>query len=289
MSQSLPVKRSRDTASPKRVDLPLRQYLPSAFEFVRLTLAFLSWEIRAHLRRPAFYVLLLLSTLVAGWNFSLLLTVLMSGHVVPLRQADDPLAQFLGPNLFLVLTLMFITPLLTMGLVAEERRRGLWELTLIAPTSAWRPILAKLIAAWLGTLCCLAPWMGCLLALRFWPGIGLEFDLGHLIGGSVGLAVVCLTLTAIGVTASAVCRSPFAAGVVAGIGMAGVLLLSLLPRLLRHWQIHEAWVTAAERWACWEHLARFSTGEIDPRLILGHLSVTLFLLWIAVQAAAVRD
>ncbi len=247
------------------------------------------WEICGHFRRPAAYVMLLAATLVAGWHFSLLMTLLAQGRVVPLRQADDPLAQFLGPNVFLVFSLMLIVPVVTMGMVADERRRGIWEMLLTTPIQPWQVLTGKLAAAWGAVVVNVLPWICFLLALRYWPGIGLEFDHGYMIGGVIGIATISLSLCAVGLVCTTLCKAPFAASVATVSAMIGLLLLSLVPRAMLHWHIGEAWMSVAERFACWEHLAQFSTGAIDPSVICGHVSFAVFLLWIACQATRGHD
>lgn len=247
------------------------------------------WEILAHFRRPAAYVMLLAATLVAGWNFSLLITLLAQGRVVPLRQADDPLAQFLGPNVFLVFSLMLIVPVVTMGMVADERRRGIWEMLLTTSVQPWQVITGKFAAAWIAVVVNVLPWICCLLALRYWPGMGLDFDRGYVIGGVIGIATISLSLCAVGMVCTAVCKAPFAASVATVSAMIGLLVLSLAPRAMLHWRISEAWISLADRVACWEHLASFSTGAIDVRVICGHVTCSIFLLWIACQATRSRE
>ncbi|TWU06665.1 ABC-2 family transporter protein [Symmachiella macrocystis] len=247
------------------------------------------WEILGHFRRPAAYVMLLAATLVAGWHFSLLMTLLAQGRVVPLRQADDPLSQFLGPNVFLVFSLMLIVPVVTMGMVADERRRGIWEMLLTSPVQPWQVLTGKFAAAWVAVVVNVLPWICCLLALRYWPGIGLEFDRGYVIGGVIGIATISLSLCAVGMVCTTLCKAPFAASVATVSAMIGLLLLSIVPRAMLHWHIGEAWMSVAERFACWEHLARFSTGAIDPSVICGHVSFAVLLLWIACQATRGHD
>src|SRR5690242_3880913 len=108
------------TTSPRRSVLrPMADSLERTYFICR-------WELRAHFVRPATYGLLVALTLIAAWSFSWLVALLARG-VWPLAQAGAPIPQFLGANLFLVGTGTLLIPLLTMGLIADERRRGSWE------------------------------------------------------------------------------------------------------------------------------------------------------------------
>lgn len=267
--------------------LGLRANVPNFRDWLATTAAIVGWELRSALRRPTSYVLLLATTLVAGWNFSLLVTLLSRGQVVPLRAADDPLAQFLGPNVFLVFSLMLVVPVVTMGLVADERRRGLWEMLLTAPVQPVQALIGKLVAAWSQIVAATLPWLFYLLVLRY--ASGLEFDLGPVIGGCLGVAMLSLTLAAIGLLCSTICRAPFAAATSTAAAMIVLLLHSLLPRALAYWRLSEIWIERAGWVASWEHLAQFSRGLVDGRIVSGHVSFALLLLWLSVQASSQRD
>ncbi len=245
------------------------------------------WELRGYFRKPTSCVLLLACTLVAGWNFSLLVTLLSTGRVVPVQIADEPLAQFLGPNVFLVFSLMMVLPVVTMGVVADERRRGIWEMLLTAPVDVRQVIWAKFAAAWCVVVLNTLPWVYFISVLYLFGGG--DFDVGHLIGGCAGIATNCLTLCAIGVFCSACCRTPFAAAVATVGATIGLLLLSLLPRVLEYWRLSPLWVSSAKWLACWEHLAEFSSGVIDPRIVIGHITAAAVFLWLAVQVSELRQ
>src|SRR5439155_4308828 len=117
------------------------------------------WEIKAFFLRPVAYVMLLAAAILSGWSFSWLVTLLSRGMDPALRAADDPIAQFLGPNVFLIGACTLVIPLLTMNAIAEERRRGTWELLLTAPVSSLSVVLGKFIALWSLLMACLTPWI----------------------------------------------------------------------------------------------------------------------------------
>lgn len=261
------------------------------------------WEFKGFFLRPAAYLLLLAMSLLAGMSFSWLVTQISSGNSLALRPGDDPVFQFLGPNVFLVGSCTLLVPLLTMGLVADERRRGTWEALLTTGITPLEVLIGKLAAGWGMLLACLCPWLYFLAALRAWngrtkilwgwlpwfDGAGLSFDPGPVCGGAIGLAVVGLTLTAMGICCSSVCRGPLAAALLAFGGTLAALFLSLLPKALTFWQFPAERVELAGMFACWGHLERFSQGVIAPAVVLGHLSVCTLLLWIASQVVRWRD
>ena len=259
----------------------------------RTARAAFAWEFRTFFQRPSSYLLLLAATLTATWAFSWLITLLSRGTAIPVRTADDPVAQFLGPNLFLVGGCTLLIPLLTMNSIADERRRSTWEQLVTAPVSMPAVVAAKFAAAWLLLVVSFIPWVGFALVLRSWNGrmiswhgipwfdaSSLPFDWGSIWGGCAGVVVVGATLTAIGILCSGLCRRPLSAAVLTFGAMGLVLLMAFLPRLLERWNFSAAQLELIEAVSCWGHFARFSRGTIEPSLVTGHVTATILLLWL---------
>jgi ABC-2 type transport system permease protein len=255
------------------------------------------WELRSILHRPSSYIVLLATTFAGGWSFWWLLALLARGGGVTLRSADDPIVQFVGPNVFLVGICTLLVPLLTMSLVADERRRGTWELLLTSPVSHGEAIVGKFLATWCLLLAALAPWPYYLAVLRWWNGgtrmvwgfvpwfaeTGLPFDPGPVVGGMVGLAMIGATFVSLGIVCSSLCRRPVSAAIGAFVAMSALLVIGFLPRILVNQGFASERLLWIESISCWGHLARFASGAILPHVITGHLSACLALLWLATQ------
>ena len=266
---------------------------PALVQFVRKSAIVFFWELKAFFMRPAAYVLLLAAAILACWSFSWLVTLLSRGPQFALRAVDDPIAQFLGPNVFLIGGCMLLIPLLTMNAIADERRRGTWETTVTAPISAAAIVSGKFFALWCVFLTCLAPWLYCLVVLRFWngalnytgsaaPGLdpaGLSIDLGTVFAGWVGLAVVGATMVALGIFCSGLCRTAASAAMLTGLALTAILLIGLAPRIMEYWSFSGAQVHLVESISCWAHVERFSRGTIEPRIIAVHASLCATLVW----------
>jgi ABC-2 type transport system permease protein len=261
----------------------------------RLSTAVWAWEIKTFFRRPVSYLLLLGAALTAGWSFSWLVTLLSRGPSVALRAVDDPIVQFLGPNLFLIGACTLLVPLLTMNTIADERRSGRWEHLVTAPVSPLAIVLGKFAAAWCLLLVCLAPWMYYLVVLRWWNGsattiaAGLEFDFGPVVAGGVGLVTIGMTFTAIGLTCSASCRRAASAALLSFLAMGLMLLVGTAPRMLAYWNFPAESIRFVQALSCWGHVERFSRGVIEPSLVAGHLTATAILIWIAALTCRCGD
>ena len=265
------------------------------------TLAVARWESRLFFQRPATYGLLLAIIGVAGWSFSWLLTLLARGGGLMLRFGDDPVVQFLGPNVFLIGVATLLTPLLTMSLIAEERRRGTWELLLGSAASRGEILIGKWLAAWLQWSTILAPWWVYALVLRVWDGrvrwlwdwlpwpiAGINADLGATLAAAWGWLLVGAVCMAIGTCVSACSKSAAAAATLTLGAMCMLLLASLLPQALPLWHMSEA-VPWLQPFAIWSHLEQFSQGRLPWRLACGLLAATLGLLWLATVFSPLAD
>ncbi|MGE5194583.1 MAG: ABC transporter permease [Deltaproteobacteria bacterium] len=251
------------------------------------------WEIKTFFLRPTSYVLLLAAALLAGWGFSWLVTLLARGTDPALTADDDPIAQFLGPNVFLIGACTLLIPLLTMNAIADERRRGSWELLMTAPVSSLAVVLGKFAAIWCLFMACLAPWFYCLAVLGGWngrtkllwsfvpwpDGPGLAFDWGQACCGAIGLAIAGATFVAAGLFCSSLCRGPASAALLALLAMGTILMAGVVPRVLEYWSGSPESIRLVESISCWGHIQRFSRGVIEPGIIAGHVSVCAVLLW----------
>ena len=255
--------------------------------------AVFAWEIRSFFLRPVSYVLLLAAALTAGWSFSWLVTLLSRGPTVGLRPTDDPISQFLGPNVFLIGGCTLLVPLLTMNAIADERRRATWEQLLTAPVSPLAVVLGKFAALWCVWVTCLVPWLYHIVVLRLWngrfttvwggvpwfDGPGLAFDFGPVYGGFAAIALVGATFIAVGLFCSGLCRGPASAALLSLAAMGVILLVGVAPRVLAYWNFSAEQVRLVETVSCWGHVERFSRGVIEPRIVAAHLTVSAILLW----------
>jgi ABC-2 type transport system permease protein len=272
---------------------PARQLPAAAQRALREVTAVFAWEIRTFLLRPTSYVLLLAAAVLAGWSFSWLVTLLARGSDPALRPADDPIAQFLGPNIFLIGACTLLVPLLTMNAIADERRRASWELLLTTPVSRLTVVLGKFAALWCLFMMCLVPWFFHLAVLRCWngrvrflwkfipwsDGAALQFDWGPVVSSAIGFTIVGATFIAVGLFCSALCRGAATAALLALVAMTGILILGFAPRMLGYWNFSAESVRLIEAASCWGHIERFSRGVIAPPIVAGHLSVCALLLW----------
>ena len=102
-------------------------------------LAIIKREIIAYFSSPLAYIVLTAFLLMQGYIFYVILSYLNN----PMTQAMTPMRLFFGGTVFFWLFLLFVIPVITMRLVAEERRSGTIEVLLTAPLTELQVIAVE--------------------------------------------------------------------------------------------------------------------------------------------------
>lgn len=178
-------------------------------------------EILGLLAVPRGIVVAVLFLLLQGWNFSLLLHALND----PLAAPGPVMRYFFGGSFFVFwLPVAFVTSIVGMRLVAEERARGTFDLLLAAPVRPCQAILGKYVAAlvYYGAL-----WAPTVLFVVMLRGAGAEPDLGPVASGYLGAFVVGALCLAIATAASAASEQPLSAAAAAFVVIVALVLSGL--------------------------------------------------------------
>jgi len=195
---------------------------------MRNILAIIERELRAYFNSPIAYVVLTIFVFLAGFFFRLYLAQVMQMALMSQMQA-----QQLGPRPIdmpgmisrgflstLSVILLFLMPMLTMGLFSEEKKRGTIELLLTAPLTDLQVVLGKFLAAGAFFL---------ILLLSTLVPIGALYLYGHPASGPIltaylGLLLYGLSIVAIGLFISTLTENQIIAAVLS-FGMIMVLWL----------------------------------------------------------------
>src|SRR4051794_15483660 len=156
---------------------------------MRPMLTLIRREFTAYFLSPIAYVVFAVFLFVTGRLFYLTVTLLTERGP---RGIEYPMQALLGDEKFW-LVFLFIPPLLTMRLFAEERGSGTLELLLTAPIRDWQVVLAKFLACfgfyamlWLPTLA----YLPVLLGLQAGPLDAMLRDPAVRLGGCLVAALV---------------------------------------------------------------------------------------------------
>jgi len=170
---------------------------------------------------------------------------------------------------------LFLAPLLTMRLLAEEISSGTIETLMTAPVSNTAVVLSKFLGTFCFFVLMLIPTVAFPVMLHVISG-DAKPDTGPAISGYFGLLLLGMMTISIGVCVSASVRNQISAAV------ATTLVLALL------WVAGSAAPQAVRYLGILYHFESFTKGVIDTRDVVYFVTGTAFFLFAAVGVVAVR-
>jgi ABC-2 type transport system permease protein len=177
-------------------------------------------ELRSLFLSPLAWSILAVVELILGFLFlgRIELIQLYQGQLLTLENAPG-ITEIVLPDLlgYAAIVLLLVVPLLTMRLVAEERRNRTLSLLFSAPISMTEIVLGK----YLGILLFLLALLALIALLPLSLLVGGSIDFGLVVSGLLGLALVLASFASVGLYVSTLTQHP----TVAAIGTFGVLLL----------------------------------------------------------------
>lgn len=238
------------------------------------TLAIVRKELRLYFGSALVYVLAAVILVLAGYLFytNLHFYVLFGGQNL---ERGLWMNQFLDMRQLLIV----LVPMLTMRLLAEERRLGTLELLWTYPLRDVEIVLAKFLAAW-GVLMLIvgATALQPLLLARIHP-----FPAGPVVAGYLGLGLLAAAFVACGLFVSALTDSQL----VAAAATYGVLLFFWL----LNWNeaaVSDGWLRVLRPLSIFDRFELFTTGGVDTRDVVYFVVVTVVFLGVTVLALESR-
>jgi ABC-2 type transport system permease protein len=235
-------------------------------------------EIATYFLSPIAYVVMIFFLVVMGFSFWMLATVLAQGP------AGVTVMNELFGSFFFWITLLIVVPVLTMRLLAEEKRSGTMETLLTAPVSDATVVLAKyagvltfFIIMWLPTACYA-------LVLKQFSALMAPIDLGPMVGGYLGAFLVGAFYLSIGLFCSATTSNQIVAAIAAFAAISVAFFAGFLTFVAQ-----TEWVRHAGGYiSSLTHMLDFSRGAIDTRPIVLYLSGTVFMLFATIHVTESR-
>jgi len=180
---------------------------------MRHALAIARRELESYFFSPIAYAVLTIFTFVSGLFFTNMLVYYMRQSALADSmiqkygysdyQLDVPtvvLAQFFQNQAFL---LVLAIPLLTMGLITDERRKGTLELLMTSPVGGGEIVLGKFIGAFSFLAILLLP----ILPMFIFMGLGGAWEAGVIASGMLGLLMLGGAQIALGLFVSSLCEN----------------------------------------------------------------------------------
>lgn len=197
------------------------------------------------------------------------------------KMKDAPLSEnfilvsFNSPNFWFYF--LFIFPLLTMRLFAEEEKTGTLETLMTAPVTSAQVVVSKYLAAFFFYALL---WLPILLHLKIFTlitGNPPPYETGHLVGSYLILLLIGSFLLAVGCFASTLSSSQIVAGIITIAILVILFFLGFVP-----YYTGEGFqaVVLFHYVAIQEHLSLFARGVIDTRPVVYYLSMAAFFLFL---------
>ncbi len=231
------------------------------------TLTIATKEIRTYFASPIAYVITAVYLVITGYFFG----ISLSGSF-PLATING----FLGEGSFI---LIFIAPLLTMRLLAEEAKMGTLELLLTNPVRDWEVVVGKYLAS-------LAIYLAMLLLTLYYPIVLFWFgdpDLGPILTGYLGIFLMGASTLAVGLLASSLTSSQIVSAVVA---FGFLLFLWIIQQVASI--VSGPIGSLATYLALPSHFSDFIFGVVDTVNLFYYLSLIVFFVFMTIHALEAR-
>ena len=242
-------------------------------------------ELSSFFCSPIAYIVLIGMAALGGGNYWLFVWRLFeaseAGQFGAGRGVPEPIFQSYVLSFLALIPLIFIVPVITMRMLSEEKRTGTLEVLLTAPVNEWQIVLAKFLAGLRIFMLCWYLWGLFLIPLRVEGG--QDFDYRPVITFMIALACMGAGFIAMGLFFSSLTRHQ----IVAAVFTFMVMFVSTLMFILFQYVGESLWsflrnVTYIDLWL---NAAR---GTITPRLLVLHLSMAAFWLFLTTKILEAR-
>jgi ABC-2 type transport system permease protein len=246
--------------------------------------ALLARELGAYFLSPMAYLVLLAFQVMAFLNFWELVDTLS----VPQRELStirDPMSTYISGSPAFWIAILVAVPMLTMRLLAEERRAGTIETLLTLPVTETEVVTAKWLAGVVMYCVLLVPFALYLPFLYYQAKF--DFDPGPLVALALGLTTMGMMLVAIGLFLSSLTRNQIIAAIWTFVILFLMVVLVPLVYLFALRQ-HAPWADGIRFVALIHQIRSFGLGQLDFRYLAIHLSVCVFALFLTVKVVQSR-
>jgi ABC-2 type transport system permease protein len=227
-------------------------------------------ELSSFFYSPVAYVAMFLFLMAAGYLFW---HDFVPGQPAGMRNIFD----------WMVWLLVFIIPVLSMGLLSQEWSSGTIEPLMTAPVGESDVVIGKFLGGVGFFLVLLVPTLLYVLLLRIYS----QVDLGPIFSGYVGIILVGALFVSIGLFCSSVTRSQVVAAVLA---VAILFLITIVPWAAMRSEgstLGARWRKVADQ-GVYNRYADFSRGVIDTGHVVFFIALTVVFLFLTIKVLESR-
>ncbi|MTI47448.1 ABC transporter permease [Sporosalibacterium faouarense] len=218
-------------------------------------------EMKSYFYSPLAYVIISVFLVISGYLFTTSILFTKSSYM-----------QDVFTNM--VTLMIFLIPLLTMGLLTEERKQGIDQLLFTTPLGVTEFVMGKFLAAF-------SVYSIMLVFTFMYPGVLEIFgtpDYGSIVSGYIGLLLVGGVFISVGLFASSLTESQ----VIAGLVSFGILLTIWLLTMLKS-VLSGILVTIVLKIDLFNYFYDFQNGILDSNAIIVYLSFIFVFLFLTTR------
>ena len=227
-----------------------------------------SRELSSYFYSPIAYVAMALFLLACGFLFR---SDFQPGQPAGMRTIFE----------WMVWLLVFVTPVLSMGLLAQEWSTGTIETLMTAPVEDHEVVLGKFLGSWSFLLILLAPTVLYVGILRIYG----QPDYGPIISGYLGIILVSALFIAIGLFCSSLTRSQIVAAVLAA---AILFLVTIIPWWVGGKATLSAFWRSVVDQGVFRRYSDFAKGVLDSGNVVFFVVVTAVFLFLTIKVLESR-
>jgi len=235
-------------------------------------------DLVAYFYSPVGYLVFIGLAFVGGFMFMLFADNMIEQD--PRRPVFEPIVGRYIFSIIPVIVQMFVVPVVTMRLLSEEKRSGTLEVLMTAPVSELSVVLGKFLACWIFYMLTWLPWWMYLVSLRYF---GKEsFDYLPVLAFTLALGAISAGLLSMGLFFSSLTSNQIIAAVLTFVGVMMHLVIYFIANSdwLRNYPTLTETLNYVNFFDLWQNSLG---GTISPRLLMFHLSVTVFFLFATVK------
>jgi ABC-2 type transport system permease protein len=230
-------------------------------------------ELKSYFYSPIAYVMLVVFLAFNGFVFFLIMSAINDPRM---PREGSAMHLFFGGTIFFYLLLSIVAAVITMRLIAEERKSGTIEVLMTAPITDWDLVLSKFFGALAFYLFLWLPTLSYIVLLRHYS----EIDMGPLCSGYLGIVLLGGMFISVGLLCSALTRNQIIAAI------SSFVIITVL------WTLGVFRTFAAGTFAqgffsyvnILDHFFEsFSKGIVDTRALVYYVSTTALCLFLTVK------
>ena len=234
-------------------------------------------ELNAYFASVLGYVALMFFLLVMGVTFAVVIRYLNTGPT-QMTAMKILFSMFWLPSLVVV-------PMITMRLLAEEKRAGTLEMLMTAPVTDFEVVLAKYLGAVVLYAMMWALTGFYVLIVRHFSGSEAMLDLGPIFSGYLGVIVIGQFFIAVGLLASSMTKSQVAAALMSfAVVFMMLIVLNWLTFLFPSGPLGKIFHAVS----AFDQMEDFERGIVDVRPVVLYLTGTVWVLFITTRVVESR-